>query len=78
MFFSQRSTFFTSSNHGLQRKGERDEAVTEMGVDSSKLHWVFLVALYFFTSTNRGLRERVIDRKKAGRKSSAFLGLIIF
>ena len=63
----------------MQRKGERDEAGTETGVGSSKLPWVFLVAPYFFTSTNRGLRERVIDRKKAGRKiARPFLGWVIF
>lgn len=61
------------------RERERDEAGADMRVGSSKLHWVFLVAPYFFTSTNRGLRERVIDRKKAGRKiARPFLGWVIF
>ena len=31
-----------------------------------------------FTSSNHGVRERMTDRKKAGRKRSAFLALIIF
>ena len=65
--------FFTSSNHGLQRNGDRDEAGAETGVGSAKPHWVLLETLYFIASSNRGLRKRMKDKKKAGRKKS--LGL---
>ena len=56
--FSQRSTFFTSSNHGLQRKGERDKAGADMGVDSLKPYWVLFATLHFITSSNHGVREK--------------------
>ena len=47
---------------------ERDEAGTDMGVDSLKPNWVLLATLYFFTSSNHGLQgkgERYKDEAPA-------------
>ena len=59
--------FFTSSNHGLQRNGDRDEAGAETGVGSAKPHWVLLATLFFFTSSNHGLQRKGERRHKKGR-----------
>ena len=47
---------------------ERDEAGTDMGVDSLKPNWVLLATLCLSSFANHGLRKRMKDRKKAGRK----------
>ena len=68
--FLQRSTLFTSSNHGLQRNGDRDEAGAETGVGSAKPHWVLLETLYYIASSNHGLqRKGDKTQKRPGEKS---------
>ena len=59
---------------------ERDEAGTDMGVDSLKPNWVLLATLFFFTSSNHGLQRKGERKQKKGRAKnrSAILGLIIF
>ena len=40
------------------RERERDKAGADMGVGSSKPHWVLLATLYFFTSSNHGMQGK--------------------
>jgi len=56
------------------RERERDKA----GADMGSRFFETKLGVVSFTFTSHGLRERMTDRKKAGRKRSAFLGLIIF
>lgn len=48
------------------RERERGEAGAEMGIDSLKPYWVLLATLYFFTSTNREMKQEQ-QKRKLGR-----------
>ena len=39
------------------RERERGEAGAEMGIDPLKPHWVLFATLFFFTSTNREMKQ---------------------
>ena len=66
--FSQRSTFFTSSNHGVQGKGERRGRHLEGSRFFETTLGVVRNALLLLLLLTMDCRERVRDRKKAGRK----------
>ena len=43
-----------------------DEAGAEMGIDPLKPHWVLFATLFFFTSTNREMKQEQ-QKRKLGR-----------